>query len=161
MSNALALDPRELLCKQLDFMGPLYINDLKWVPADKLCECPMGAARTPQQFTAEVIGFNNWVAAALAGDPPAPGDGQHGEVDESLDTFEKMQQALQASVAKLNEAIKGCSDEDLASMTQAPWGEPMPKFRLAMIPALHMMYHSGQLNYVQALYGDADNHWGG
>jgi hypothetical protein len=35
----------------------------------------------------------------------------------------------------------------------------MSKFALAHLASIHMMYHDGQLNYIQSLHGDGEIHW--
>jgi hypothetical protein len=44
-------------------------------------------------------------------------------------------------------------------MTDKPFGRPVQKFGPASLPINHMMYHDGQFNFLQTLYGDDKIHW--
>jgi uncharacterized damage-inducible protein DinB len=44
-------------------------------------------------------------------------------------------------------------------MTMAPWKEEVTMFMMLTITAAHMMYHDGQVTYLQQLCGDEKMHW--
>jgi len=76
-------------------------------------------------------------------------------------TFETIEQALaflDAETAKLIAIYEGLDESTLGEMTEM-MGMPMTKFAIAEMPSIHMMYHDGQLNYIQTLYGDEAIHW--
>ncbi|MFY9234616.1 MAG: DinB family protein [Fimbriimonadaceae bacterium] len=156
---AVSIDPKATLIDNLRRVGGMYVNDLAHIPAEKLGESPMGAARTPLDFTAECAGFNYYVASTLKGEQITRTQEERDAFRNSIDSFDKAKQALEASVENLADTVSNSTHEDLAKEVVTPWGEPTTAHRLAIMCVMHMMYHDGQINYIQALYGDAENHW--
>ncbi len=137
-----------------------YLTDLSHIPADKLGASPGGVARSPLNFTAECIGFNLMLVDILSGKGAQMPEAEAiAAFYSSIDTFEKAKEGLESSVEKLNARLSEMSAEECDEQVSAPWGEPMSKLALASMAAHHMNYHDGQLNYIQALYGDAEHHW--
>ena len=137
-----------------------YLRDLSYIPEDKLGVSPIGAARSPLAFTAECIGFNMLVADVLEGKPfQTPEPDAMAAFACSIDTSEKARDGIQASSQRIIALLKGMSSEELAAPATTPWGTPLNNLKLAGMAAHHMNYHDGQLNYIQALYGDAEDHW--
>lgn len=154
------LDFKGFLCDLVTKYAQILAADLAHVPSDRLHEAPMGVARSPMAFTAECIGFNRLVADALAGKPIAmPSKEEIAAFFASIDTIEKAQAGLTTTAQAIVAGIQAASEGALAAEVVAPWGEPMPLYQLAYSAAGHMNYHDGQVNYVQALYGDSVNHW--
>ena len=56
-------------------------------------------------------------------------------------------------------AFETLDENTLGETSDIPFGRPMSRMAIAELPAIHMMYHDGQLNYVQTLNGDKDIHW--
>lgn len=63
------------------------------------------------------------------------------------------------SCDSLTETVAGLSAEALAGEVSTEHGNTT-RFERVQFMALHMWYHSGQLNYVQTLLGDDGWHWG-
>jgi hypothetical protein len=155
-----ALDIKQVLIEQLERVGELFAIDLEHIADDKLAVTAMGVARSPLNITAEVIYINNKIADVVQGTPTSMiGDEEFGRFSDSLDSREKGLVALQASIAKLVAAFRTVPDEALDAPVDAPWGEASTRYRLVNAAQQHMFYHSGQLNYIQSLYGDGVNHW--
>lgn len=160
MSTATAFDVKAAVIDRIKSTAEMYIKDLGFIPKDKLAVSPMGKARPALEFTAECAGFNFFVAALALGAPKGvPSDDERKAFYASIDTLEKATTTLQASVDQLTSALSGVSEEALFEPATAPWGEETTLYRLADITATHMAYHDGQLNYIQALYGDDSSHW--
>jgi hypothetical protein len=160
MATATAFDPKTALITQLNDVCKSYITDLSFVPKDKLGASPMGKARTALEFTAECAGFNKYVAKLVAGEIVEPRtEEQVIEYRASLDTFEKVSEELKSSVTALTTALSNATGDHLHTSTTTPWGMEATIYRLASMASSHMIYHDGQLNYIQSLYGDDQNHW--
>lgn len=145
---------------QLQRYSDMYAADLAHLSNDHLHQVPMGAARTIASFTAEVAGFNRLVAAILRGEPASMPDPE--TVDafvQSIDSIGKAQELVKSSANEICEALASVGAEAAQAEVLAPWGEPTTKINLASMAASHMMYHDGQINYIQSLHGDAVNHW--
>ncbi len=155
------IDAKAHLIDRLQTTCKMYLGDLAHLPEDKLGASPMGKARSPQAFTAECAGFNHMMAGLLQGEPTAmPSEEERAAFTAGFSSMAACREQLEASVQHLIAAVEGLSNEQLAEATTAPWGSPMDKFSLAEICATHMNYHDGQINYIQALYGDDQDHWG-
>ncbi|RYG22809.1 DUF664 domain-containing protein, partial [bacterium] len=134
--------------------------DLAHLKAEQLSASPMGVARSPLAFTAECIGFNRLVADSVAGKPTSiPSQEQREAFFASIDSLEKAQAGLKASADALAAAVEATDEATLTAEGTAPWGEPLSLYMLVYYAADHMSYHDGQVNYIQALYGDAEDHW--
>jgi hypothetical protein len=122
----------------------------------------MGKARSVADFTAECIAFNLAVADAVNG-----GEARFHTPEEEQAARAKysdrsaLQEGIKSSAKTLIEAIDSKGEESLAREVMAPWGEPTTVGRLVHASASHVIYHDGQLNYIQTLFGDDKNHWGG
>lgn len=64
---------------------------------------------------------------------------------------------LRDTAAELADAILAIPDEDLTLKVEAAWG-PYSLARSCMHACWNMMYHEGQINYIQTLYGDRADH---
>ena len=156
------IDAKAELLAFMDQTLHLYKVDLPHIPADKFSGSPMGVARSPQDFTAECIGYNKFAASTMRGETyPQRSPEDRAAFIASLDTPEKALSALEASVDALKSAVNGLDEKGLCETVTAPWGAQMSKYRMALSATSHMFYHEGQVTYIQALYGDNENHWAG
>lgn len=73
------------------------------------------------------------------------------------DTLEKATTQLRTAANALALAIEAVPDSDMAGEITAPWG-PYPLSRCCLHAYWNMVYHEGQINYVQTLYGDFEEH---
>ncbi len=137
----------------------LLSNDLKAIEADKTNICPGGCARTALNIVAECASVNGMVATVLAGgEYNRPSAEERDAFLNSFDTVEKTLVYLDKETERLLEAIAS-TDESTFGDEMSPFGRPMNRFGVAGLPSWHMMYHDGQLNYIQSLHGDGEMHW--
>lgn len=141
-------------------VGQMYCKDLDALSDEQFTACCAGKARTPQDFTAEVIGMNFMVAKIIAGEAQSmPNDEERAAFVASINSREvgkaKMTEACEALAA----AVEALPDSDLGTEILTPWGQPMTKYGFANLCAGHVWYHDGQLNYIQSMNGDAEIHW--
>jgi hypothetical protein len=136
----------------IDMAAYLYVLDLRALPEGKFATSPMGVARTPQDITTEVAGFNRLCCDMLEGRA-------HNDDRELLANPGTAEVAVQESAAALAATVSSMSPEALQETVTAPWGQQMTKYDLAQMAAINTMYHDGQLNYFQALHGDGEMHW--
>jgi hypothetical protein len=158
--TATPVDMRTMLADMVTNAASTFVADLKHIPEDKLTVSPGGVARPPLTFTAECIGFNNMIADFLSGGQPTmPEPEKIEKFYASIDTYDKGAAGITASAAKIKAALEAMEPSKLDEIVTAPWGAPMPLGVLTRIAATHMIYHDGQLNYIQSLYGDGAMHW--
>jgi hypothetical protein len=152
--------PSTILATTLQTVTGFYLRDLKATPEDQLTASPKGDARSICQFTGEVAGFNYMVAGMLIDKPypkktPEEREAFYATIKDKASAVAAIEQSLSVLV----DAINQVPEKDWATMIEAPWGQPISKFGLAMFASLHSSYHDGQLNYIQTLFGDKDMHW--
>jgi hypothetical protein len=158
MSTTAAVHPAiDAICGALDANLHMYLCDWRAMPEDKLNQSPMGHARTPVAFTAEVIGVN-FACAAILRDEPSLSEAEAMAKYSNIGK-EDGERLLQESCQALKDAAYGLSEEDLNAEVTAPWGAPCTKLRLLGFLPYHLSYHDGQLNYLHAMYGDTKIHW--
>ena len=159
-TTATKIDVKTVLKESIQNAAELMVKDLKHIPEDKLTVSPMGCARSPLAFIAEVVGFNMMVAGLLSGkEAKMLNEDERTAFENSFTTKEKGSEEIKSSTKMLCDALDNCSEEDLAREVTAPWGMQMKLYKMAQITGSHMMYHDGQLNYIQCLYGDGAFHW--
>lgn len=160
-ATATKFELREFLAAFTSRVCDSFIGDLNHIPEDKFLVSPMGVARTPAEFTAECAGFNKMLAAMLRGEKVERPDPEAIKAFyATIDSREKAINLLRTNTDILVAAIREVDEAKFYEVAMAPWGQPMALYDLVHKAGVHMCYHDGQANYVQALYGDGENHWG-
>ncbi|MCX6380148.1 MAG: hypothetical protein NT023_11855 [Armatimonadetes bacterium] len=130
------LDPKAHLKGMLARIKGLVANDLNAIPVEKRNVSPGGAGRTPLNIVAECAHVNQRCSQYLKTLVPP----------DRLSPEER-------------EAHLNSDDAKWGETTEFPFGRPMTLFGIAELPSVHLMYHDGQLNYIQTLYDDTEVHW--
>ncbi|MCO5295516.1 MAG: DinB family protein [Fimbriimonadaceae bacterium] len=133
-----------------------FRNDLEAMPDGSLGTSPGGVARTPLDITYEIVVVNRALAMHLRGEQ-AP-EFEFGKWHHAPDDFATLETALaelDASTHEVLEAFKAIP-EDRLDVKRGP----MSAIGTASLVATHLMYHDGQLNYLQSMHGDDQVHWG-
>lgn len=133
-----------------------FVAALSHIPDDKLDWAPMGKAKPALAIAVEIETSNKWLAAELRGEEGA------GAVWETMDpsscpTREAATAALRESLVELETALDEATDEVFGETRELPWGQSTVAEMCGM-GAIHIAYHSGQLNYIQLLLGDEEFH---
>ena len=155
-----ALDLRAQLRGGTERAKGLLVKDLNAIAEDKLEETPGGVARNATHIVAECAAVNATVAKFLAtGEFASPSDEERKAYFAAHTTKESVLNVLEQNTQALLSAIDGLDEDTLGDIIpETPLG-PMSRFGVAQIAAMHMMYHDGQLNYIQSLHGDDKMHW--
>ena len=137
----------------------LMLNDLEALPESAFDQNFGGKSRTVADIVYEVIKVNDDIAANMRKEqtPPWPDDGWL-KAPEDFRTKEAVIAAFKASSDKLTETVESFSEEQFAETITTEHGETN-RFERCRFIALHIWYHSGQLNFIQTLIGDDDWHW--
>ena len=154
------LDVRAQLRGTTEFTHGLIVKDLNAVGDAQASASPGGVARNAVQIAAECAAINGMVAGFLttgefiraSKEEQAAYYAAHETKEAVLATLEKQTQTLLTAIDGMDEATMG----DI--IPETPLG-PMSRFAIAQLPAMHMMYHDGQLNYIHTLHGDDKMHW--
>jgi len=135
------------------------IKDAGYIPAEKLNWCAMACAKTAAQILAEIAESNSRIAASIRGEKPGPAEEAFAKRVEQASTVEALGQLVLESARAVCQAIDSHSDADLEERITMPWGAVFPLAEAVLLPASHMNYHDGQINYIQLLLGDDKFHW--
>jgi len=77
---------------------------------------------------------------------------------QSWTTIDQCEAACNANSAPLYEAIRQIPDERLEETIELPWGETATIADALAFQYWNLVYHHGQINYLQTLYGDFEMH---
>ena len=122
-------------------------------PADKLDWKPEEKGRSIRELLEELVSATNYGAAVLATKSPAmdayvahPG----------LEAAE-LESLHRAAVKGFISAMKSFPQAELDDKVELPWGA-QPYFDSVSYTYWNLMYHNGQIGYIQTLYGDKETH---
>jgi uncharacterized damage-inducible protein DinB len=137
----------------------LLTNDLKALDHTTCLQCPSEKARSAVHIVAECAAVNGMIATYLeTGEFNRPSPEEREAHLSSFHTPEKVLDYLDHETHRLLAVFETLDLETLSEPCNV-LGRPMTRFALAELPIGHMMYHDGQINYIQTLYGDTDMHW--
>ena|SRR2546421_9561050 len=138
----------------------MFLQDLQALPEEAFTKSFNSTTRTVADIVYEVNLVNDHVGMALRGEEPFPWPEEGWiKAPEDLRTKAGVISAFENSSQKIIATVEALSEADLEGMVQTEHGE-RTRFDRCMFMALHMWYHSGQLNYIQTLLGDDGFHWG-
>jgi hypothetical protein len=153
-------DPIAHLVTATERAAGRLINDLNAIPDDHEDHCPGGCARSAVNIAAECAVINGLVATFLAtGEAKRPAPEERDALLASYNSKTKAREFLSEETQRLIESIKNVDPETLGEEVVFFPGRPADRFTVASLPVGHMMYHDGQLCYIQTLYGDSKIHW--
>lgn len=126
---------------------------------DRLNWVPMANAREVMDQLRECIVANRkWTEILKTRKYANLGPTVWEQVEAECTTLDKVTEKLKESAAALVTAIEAIPDDETADTIETEWG----LYSLADC-CLHaywnMTYHEGQINYIQTLYGDEDEHY--
>ena len=130
----------------------LIVKDTKYIPEEKFAFCPMGCAKTAKDILAEIARGNVMLGVAIAQGAP---DEEFNKRVEQASTLDELGKLVIESAEKACQVMDSLSEADLDREVTMPWGASFPISTAILLPAGHMTYHDGQINYIQTLLGDA------
>ncbi len=142
--------------EQLQQARSVFITDLEAMDEEALGTPIKGKARTPYDFTYEIIVVNNRFAKRLRGEDPGPWPFAEGwavappEYRDKVRALEEFQSSM--------EAVRQALGTDLYRVIETANGSTTP-FEMGLFCSFHVLYHDAQLNYIQELHGDMEMHW--
>jgi len=125
-------------------------RDTTYVPSEKLDWSPMDYGKSVIAILSEISRSNYEIAAVILGSPAKKVETQD---------YEELQKLVINSAEEVCKAIDSMNDEALEGEVQMPWGAMFSAAEAILLPASHMSYHDGQVNYIQLLLGDTRFHW--
>lgn len=150
---------KEHALKAIEGAGKRYEQDLLALSDESFSKSAGGSARTPADFTFEILRINDRIAKRLRQEDPGPFpfDGWI-KAPEDFGTKEEVASKFSDSVSAIKAALEKTPDEEMQRVIKVQDGETNP-FDIVTFCAMHINYHDAQLNYIQALNGDMAMHW--
>ena len=148
----MATDLKAYLDKSLNDASALWAIDLA-AHAGDLNVAPSDTARSVADIAYETVFVNRMFAARLNGDTTASMDG-FPSCPPDMRSAEALSKALGDSVREILDAV-GDPERPVARGN----GDESSAFAVAAFAGTHMMFHLGQINYIQTVNGDPEIHW--
>lgn len=158
------LDSRRYLANTARFMEQTITRTVPFTPTDKRNWSPMGAARTTTDVMQECAeGLEMAIKLMKGGQWPAPDPkaraARAAALKKNPAAFEDLQARLQKAVEEYAQTIEKFPAERWMEMVPSPFsGQQVPLANLLGLPVFNMVYHWGQINYIQMMLGDTEMH---
>ena len=129
------------------------------MPEDAFTKSFGSATRTVADIVYEVNLVNEHICMTLRGEEAFqwPDNGWI-KAPQDFQTKDVVVGAFEKSTQDIITTVDALSTEDLEATVKTERGET-PRFERCQFMAIHIWYHSGQLNYIQTLLGDSGWHW--
>ena len=136
-----------------------YLDDLAALSEDQLLKSPGGCARTPADFTYELVVINRRITMRLKGQDPGPYPFE-GWITAPAEYTNKeaIIRDFDSSTKELEEALAAIPEDEMLRTIQLPNDTTTP-YDLVTFCATHIGYHDAQLNFLQTLHDDKEVHW--
>lgn len=155
------MDLRTHIAQRIENAKKFYVKDLESSTHEFLARSPGGKARSVYDFTYEVVKVNEMFVGRLTGETIPSGLPDEGWATAPAEFCNK-----ETCIAAVNRTMDACleawnalPEEKLTTPQQGENGE-FTCLGIASMVATHAMYHDAQINYLQALAGDEEVHWG-
>jgi len=125
---------------------------IKAMPADKLDWRPAEGTRTTREILEELV-MTTPFSAELIHTMKVPEMAEQ-KYPQDIAELEKM---YRASVDDFIKAVREFPEDKLQEKMDLPWGA-MTFFQMITYPYWNLMYHWGQISYLQTMYGDKEMH---
>lgn len=137
----------------------LFLKDLEALPAEAFTKKFTPEARTVADIVFEVNMVNDHIGMTVRGEEPFDWpEGGWITAPPDFATKETIVAAFKESSGRFIATMEGYSAEELEAPLKTDEGETT-RFERCRFATLHLWYHSGQLNFIQTLIGDAEWHW--
>jgi hypothetical protein len=139
------------------------LKTFEFVPEDRQTWSPSPTARTALRIVAHCGAANFAFAALLRGDgwglsmDPQEAMAQIRSSGSDVSTREGAVESVRESTAAVLAALDGATPERVESAAPTPFG-PFPYTLCMAFPADHMSGHARQIDYLQTIWGDEEDH---
>ena len=159
------MEPQIAQAKMLAETGrDRILKTFKAVPDDKLTWSPAETSKSSLAIAAHCGMTNQFFSRLIRGEAvemPASVEEVDAHMKEAIAGVKTRRQAeelITDSSAAVVAALDTVTTERLQSTVNLPFG-PMPMAVIVNIPGAHMTSHAAQLDYLQTMWGDLQNHW--
>lgn len=160
MDDQTTFDPKTEVISRIQFARQLFSADVNAMSHQQLATNCGGDSRCGYDFIYELCGFFQTFAQLLS-DTPGDIQGPSGEWVRAPKDFQDKEGAMN-SLGKAADHFEATLQNNKGNFTTDTFDSPVGPFTplgMANLAVWHMMYHSGQLNYIQTVNGDTAFHW--
>lgn len=139
------------------------LKTFSFVPDDKLAWSPSATSRSALWIVGHCAEANRAFARGIRGEElgapadPAAFERMVWEAGRETATREDAVRKIEETVAEIQAALDALTPERAAGMVDFPFG-PMPMLFWITFGGLHMEGHARQIDYLQTIWGDLQNH---
>lgn len=147
------------MLQRIAFARQLFAADINSMTPELLSTTHGGESRCGFDFLYELVGFFGTFGDLLK-TGPSDIEGPRGWIRAPKEFHDKVAAtaALNKAADEFVEVFSDYQGDFINDVFHSPVG-PFTPLAMANLAVWHMMYHSGQLNYIQTIHGDAGFHW--
>lgn len=153
------MQAKEIALNGLKSAFGVFGKDLEAIPETAFAQCLGGKARTVADIVHEVNLVNSDITANMQGNPVSEWPEGWIKAPEDQRTKEAVIAVFEATRDRVLAVVEPYTEADMEATVVTEHGETT-RFERCRFMAVHMFYHSGQLNFIQTLLGDDAWHWG-
>ncbi len=132
-----------------------FMRDVRAVPEDKLLWKPLDNGRSVLDLAQECAHCPLWTVSTIADILGVKASVEEYEATATWTTVDACDQALRRHLVQYKECVLAFPEERIGESVTIQWGTfTMPE--VFSFAHWNLTYHSGQVNYIQTLYGDRE-----
>lgn len=159
VASKLKMDLKRLIVRRLQGASNLILQDMRALPEEAFTKNFGEKVRTVADFVYETILVNDQIGMLVRGEDAFEWpEGDFIRAPKEFNNKADIITAFEKSSNAIVETYQAFSEEQLQEEVEIE-GTKTTRFERGEFMALHMWYHSGQLNYIQTLLGDDAWHW--
>jgi len=145
--------------QQFQMISSILSDAANNVPEEKSEWNPEGKGRSAKGILEHMAASNLGFSRVIAGkDLPMKVDHiNRKDVALPANSYEKALSRYKKSIEAVVNSMEALSDKQLLEERTLPWGDASNTAMAMNIVSFHTMYHAGQLNYMQTLWGDDED----
>lgn len=153
------MESKQIAVKALQGAFKIFLADLEALPDEAYCQSFGPKARTVADIVYEVNMVNDHVGLTIRGEELFPWPKGWIKAPEGFRSKETVIEAFKKSSETILATAESFSNEQMDETISDGEGGTTDRFERCRFMALHLWYHSGQLNFIQTLIGDDAWHW--
>lgn len=142
-----------------------FLRVFAFVPSNKLTWTPTPTAKSALRIAAHTALYPARFARMIeerklpAHDSLSEWLAQRNAEEAALKSRSEIERVFRLGTGKVIDALDGLTREAIAKSLDSGLGWSVPMTRLMMLPGLHAMSHSAQIDYLQTCWGDQEVHF--
>jgi len=152
------IDFRQLNSAYVQMVLDLCMKSAKAIPDDKATWTPVdGSAKSAFDIVKHMVEVNHSISTYVRDNQPLSDEAKD-QLLVHINTYEDALAELTSSSDILAKAYQSVSDERIKDALQN-LSQPGSLARTMGVGIIHLIYHWGQLGYLQTLWGDQEDHF--